>query len=240
MIARPASRRGRPTGPSLRAAMLVVAAIALVCYGIGERPHRRRVAADAVRALGGFATLDDQHDPMRPAAAPPAALTPAWLGDQLGPEFGHEVTLVHLDGRPVQDEDLAVIGRLPALRRLHLNGTPITDDGLAHLAPLRTLERLELRETIIGDAGLAHLRGLDRLEELYLYGTPITDDGLRSLAGLRSLRVLSLRRTAIGDGGLRHLRGLTELRELHLEDTNVTGEGASELAASLPQVVIYR
>jgi Leucine Rich repeat len=193
---------------------------------LSDQPRRRVRAIGAAKHAGGYATLDNDHDPMKPPAAnPPQSPIFRWLTDQLGPGVGHEVTLINLDAKPVTDADLASLSGLRGLRILYLNATPITDRSLRHLDSLTGLQKLELRETAIGDAGLAHLSGLHSLRALYLHSTQVTDAGMIHLTPLKKLRELHLGRTAIGDAALPRLAELVGLEELYLEHTNITDEG---------------
>jgi hypothetical protein len=216
--------------PRVRLRTRVWLVVILVAGGalawLSDQPRRRARAVDAAKRAGGYASLDEDHDPMK---APPAInrQSPAtrWVAERLGPGFGHEVTLINFDAKPVTDADLASLSGLRGLRILYLNATPITDDSLRHLESLTGLQKLELRESAIGDAGLTHLSCLHSLRALYLHSTRVTDAGMIHLKPLKKLRELHLGRTTIGDAALPRLAELSGLEELYLEHTNVTDEG---------------
>src|SRR5262249_50403608 len=127
----------------------------LLSFLVAEPLGRKRRATDLAKRLGGYASLGNDHldhtgrdgQPEQGAARPPE--------QRGGPELARDVALINLDGRPVADADLAMLGNIPGLRILLLNGTPVTDASLRHLAGLRGLQKLELRETAIGDVGLS-------------------------------------------------------------------------------------
>jgi hypothetical protein len=60
--------------------------------------------------------------------------------------------------RPVTDESLVVLYKLPKLRSLSLRDTQITDNGVRHVKSLKHLEHLDVTGTGITEAGLRELR----------------------------------------------------------------------------------
>ncbi len=108
---------------------IVIAAGALAW--LSDQPRRRERAIDAAqqRRRGGY-----KRDPRRRPRPHEGAFlrsprtrsnrrSPAsrrWLAERLGPGFGHEVTLVNLDAKPVTDADLASLSGLGGLRFLYL------------------------------------------------------------------------------------------------------------------------
>jgi len=151
------------------------------------------------------------------------------LNARVGVDKQGQVVLVHLEGKPATDADLAVIAQLEGLTNLYLARTKITDDGLRHIGKLKNLRRLSLWQTAITDAGLAHLTGLKRLEALDLNHTAVTDAGLTHIAKLESLNLLNLN-TLITDDGLRHVGKLKSLRRLSLRHAAITDKGLAHLA----------
>ena len=136
----------------------------------------------------------------------------------------------------ITNDGIAVLKRLPNLRKLNIAHVQVTDAGLAHLKAIKTLESLRLLDRDITDAGLRHLAELLRLRELDLprphFIDPnmnknyYTDEGLKAISGLASLEMLHLGGIGVTDVGVRHLGRLTRLKELHLFGCDrITDEG---------------
>ena len=131
----------------------------------------------------------------------------------------------------VNDESLALVGRLTRLRHLHLRGRgKLSDAGLAHLGNLTGLIEVQLPGAGITDGGLLLLAGLDALHSLGLPGSEITGSALAHCQRWKNLNSLSLASSPFGDEGCRHLAKFRQLRELDLSGTRVTGAGLAELA----------
>ena len=81
----------------------------------------------------------------------------------------------------IDDPSLAMIRRLPRLKRLDLDWTNVGDTGMQHVAALTELEELYLRETDVSDACIPILAGLTMLKQLDLTGTRMTDEGVAKL-----------------------------------------------------------
>jgi hypothetical protein len=64
------------------------------------------------------------------------------------------------------------------LQRLELTGVPLQDDDLAALKDLTALRALSLQESLITDRGLGHLQRFTKLRVLSLMSTSIGDAGL--------------------------------------------------------------
>ena len=130
-------------------------------------------------------------------------------------------------------EGLAVLARMPLLKRLKVTGIGFDDLDVVPLESLAALESLEVDFHKLSDAGLAHLGNLTALKTLNLCTAPwaiggedntLTDAGLAHLSKLTALEELHLPR-GIGDAGLTHLQVLTNLKRLDLGHTSVTDEG---------------
>jgi hypothetical protein len=119
------------------------------------------------------------------------------------------LSILLLEGIPLQDDDILHIHQLPSLSNLNLSSTGITDVGYVSL-----LRRAHLAATC---SRVFHLVALRRtLITLLLRGNPIiTNDSLPALLTLSCLHVLGLRGTAVGMSGLRRLARFSE--HLHLD-----------------------
>ena len=153
-------------------------------------------------------------------------------------------------GGPLEDEDLALLKNLPALRDLDLGGSTVTDEGLLHLQYLENLETLGLaRASNVTDQGLSYVpKGV---RELTLWNPNITDTGLVNIPNKEKIEVLDFRLCAIrgeafelfpnltklqltasnniGDAALESIAGLGNLRALVLQQTSVTDKGMQHL-----------
>jgi beta-lactamase regulating signal transducer with metallopeptidase domain/5-hydroxyisourate hydrolase-like protein (transthyretin family) len=201
--------------------------------------EEERSAADAIRRLGGWYTLDDERhvtsvnmvfhytsDEVRydnDQTDTDEALK--WL-----PSFSR-LTELYLTNKQVTDDSLRHIGRLEKLEALTVWDAPhLTEAGLQHLGGTKSLRRLSLGKTKVGDKALEVFGMLSNLEELNL-GGELTDDGLRHLAGLDKLRSLFVETTAapFSDAAAEHLRQLSSLRDLNLSKSQFTDAGIRRL-----------
>jgi hypothetical protein len=222
---------------SLRAAMALVAAAAVVLASWTERARAHRRAVVELRRRGAAVTCDTVRGGPAglwgPRPIPPAE---RWLRRRLGDWPFERVGYVGL-GAQHGDAELELAGRLDEAQVVTVESDHVTDAGLAHLRGFRRLEHLSLLgpRSPVGDAGLAHLAGLTRLEELDLYGPGVTDAGLAHLRGLRRMKYLAVIRSRVGDAGVEHLLGLDRLEALSLLDSALTDAGLARLA-SLPRL----
>ncbi len=94
----------------------------------------------------------------------------------------------------LDDDGLAVIGRIGSLEGLDLQCTRITDGGLRHLREMPSLTALRLKENRqLTNACVEHLLEIRTLANLQIHWTSIDHDGLRGLASLPNLEFLCLR-----------------------------------------------
>ncbi len=139
---------------------------------------------------------------------------------------------------PVDDDGLAVIGRISTLKSLSLWGAPITDKGIAHLSRLSNLESISLKETIVTDAALEHLGKLPHLQSITVRGTLVTGPGLVHLRDLSELTTLDISRTGLRDKSLVHFFEMPQLTNLDLEQVKATQAGVRELWRAMPGLTI--
>ena len=226
----------------IRSLLLITAVIGGVLAFYVHRVQRQRQAVSRISDLGGSVKYDyqkasrDHANVFDPKATAPG---PGWLRQAVGKEFFQDVVMIDLAGKPVTDEDLKELKKLPKLENLNLSNTRVTSAGLVHLAELKNLKELYLWNTQVDDDGLRHLAKLTRLQSLLLDGTRVTDAGLKHLEGLKELdEWLGLVGTGVTDAGLVHLKGLTKLQQVNVRQTRVTDAGAKELQKSLPNAWI--
>ena len=168
--------------------------------------------------------------------------------------------IVIADGSPLTADDIAAIGRLPALQKLQIHNCRTLDDAsVASLTGLEHLDTLALTNSSLTDAAVetiatsfpnlvdldlssnANMTGaalkwiarLDRLERLGLLQNRFNDLSTRRLSKLPALEVLDLRgNMEAGDMTLDVLGKLPKLRALKHRSTAVTDDGIERLAAS--------
>lgn len=99
-------------------------------------------------------------------------------------------------GRIERDESLAIIG-------VQVQDERFTDQQVALLARLPQLRRLDLRETLISDDAIETILTLPELEELNLTDTTVSGEALQRLAPLKSLKKLSIYRLQVSPDQLR-------------------------------------
>ena len=168
--------------------------------------------------------------------------------------------IVIADGSQLSADDIAAIGRLPAVRKLQIHNCRTLDDAaVASLTGLTHLDTLALTNSSLTDAtvetistafpalvdldlssnanmtgaALKWISALPNLERLGLLQNRFNDLNTRRLAKLQALEVLDLRgNMEAGDMTLDVLGKLPKLRALKHRSTAVTDDGIERLAAS--------
>jgi len=143
------------------------------------------------------------------------------------------------------EDDLAALQSLPALRHVDFHLSNITDVAISHVSKCATVDEIGLTYTAVTADGLARLSKLPikkarlgalsvqaeglavignctSLEELSLFSTKVNDACLPDLVRLKNLLSLDLNWTCVSDKGVRYLRWLPLLRKLELEGTKIT------------------
>jgi hypothetical protein len=118
---------------------------------------------------------------------PESRITAAGLKHLAGlPNFEH----LRLRGPGVDDDALAQIAQLKALRFLNVPRGSFSDAGLAHLAGHARLELLRFGSPNVSDAGIKTLREMPALTQIHLIGVPLSDASLAELAKIEQLQSL--------------------------------------------------
>jgi hypothetical protein len=86
-----------------------------------------------------------------------------------------------LDLRYATPDDYSVLKELTNLTELHLEKSPIEDEDLENLAGLSKLEYLNLYGTEVSNEGVKHLTGLTNLRSLYLWQSKVDSTGWQEL-----------------------------------------------------------
>ncbi len=157
--------------------------------------------------------------------------------------MGGRVEGLFLEGNDLRDADLAIVGKLTALKELGLNSTTITGTGVAHLKGLKQLEFLRLDDNPLKESCLATVATFPKLRVLYLGNTSgVTDEGLKVIARIKTLRELTLATgtfSKITDAGVLQLKALPKLERLHLGiNSKISGRARDELRKALPKLQI--
>ncbi|NKB70844.1 MAG: sigma-70 family RNA polymerase sigma factor [Candidatus Latescibacteria bacterium] len=96
---------------------------------------------------------------------------------------------VGISGDLMDDQVMAAVGALPALRELSAGAAVASDRGFAALAQCRSLERLAAYSCHgLTGKGLAAWAQLPRLQFLYVGGACLADEGLAALGDFAALR----------------------------------------------------
>ena len=238
--------------------LLILTTLVAIALGILTRVHHRvqeqKIAVARIKALGGQVVYD--YEEGKPSAkqkrAPPGW---PWLRKLVGDEYFQDVVGITLDGTPVSDTDLNIIGKLRGMKTLSTIGrektengryiirwskfpepvfSRITDDGLRRLGPQRNLKVAMLAHTSVGDEGVKEIAHWQSLEVLNLDCTQVTSSGMELLEKLERLKSLKLRKTKIDDGAVASLCRLRILQELDITGAEVSGVGLFQLRAELP------
>jgi hypothetical protein len=160
------------------------------------------------------------------------------------------------------DEMLAIVGRIAALRELSLyHAAKVNDRSLRHLAGLTQLEALEIGRTACDGSGLAHLpaaklKSLEltelklspkgakaigrftRLESLRMPFATVPKGFFHELAGLKRLRELNLYRAKLPEDAAQHLLKMTWLKALDVRDTGISPTEQTEVRRALKKTKV--
>jgi thiol-disulfide isomerase/thioredoxin len=152
---------------------------------IAQLPEAERVAAQAVRKLGGKVRLNGAS--VKNVGFRDTKLTDTQLKELLK-ELKELKTLRQLSFvgcDQVTDEGLNELLKEPKnlqdLQELSLGGTGATDAVLKDLKQLKGLQKLVLSHMKVTDGGLKELKELKDLQELVIINTKVTDKGVEDL-----------------------------------------------------------
>ncbi len=211
---------------SLRFLMFFVLVAAVWLGWRVERARTQKEAIEAVKEHGGWVHFDYEFSYGKLVAGGKPRW-PDWLVNAIGEEYFREirqVSLVYdgtggnrLDNPNVQpcEDVLAILARLPGLRKLLLKETQATDDGLRHIGRMTDMEELYMWDAAdVTDAGIAHLNRLDRLKTIHVSDSKLTDESLVLLSQMPAIRDLSLQSNHFTDSGLARMSGQNRIERL--------------------------
>jgi len=223
----------KPSNPrkyrySLRFLMLFVLVAAVWLGWRVEQVRIQKQAIAAVKKFGGWVHFDYEFSYGK-LIADRRPRWPEWLVNAIGEEYFREirqVSLVYddtggnrLDNPNVQscEQVLAILARLPGLRKLLLKETQATDEGLRHIGRMTDLEELYMWDAAdVTDPGIAHLNRLDRLKTIHVSDSNLTDASLVLLSQMPAIRELSLQSNHFTDTGLVRMSGHNRIERLYV------------------------
>ena len=155
-----------------------------------------RAAAEKIRALGGWYSLDNEHYVV-----------------EINMVYHYDADGERHDNQQKTDQALALMPEFPRLRRLLLTETQVSDDGLQFVGRLPALEELVIwGAATVTDKGVAHLRSLLKLKSLKLGDAAITDEAVAHLSHVSSIEMLLLDGNGLTDKSLEYASQLPRLR----------------------------
>jgi internalin A len=144
----------------------------------------------------------------------------------------------------ITDAGIALLAKIPSLRKLNIASSQVSDRGLEYLSQIKTLECLELPQDQRGitDKGLEYLSRLSNLNDLSISRIHFndakmnkdyyTDKGVEYLSRCSKLEELNIGSIGITDAGMEYIARLTGLKSLGLFGCdNVTDVGFAKLTA---------
>jgi hypothetical protein len=186
-----------------------------------RQAREQRVVAETITESGGDVLYDWQLD-----GRPPPG--PAWLQTLLGTNlFGTAVCVGYEGPKTFDDNDLALLQRLPGLRELGFGVCSLTVANIAQLASLTSLETLSIHGAL-DRAVWKSLGRLSRLKGVDLSYSNVEDCDLVFLGGMGQIQRLDIGDTRVTDAGLVHVRGLSNLESLRVPP-RTTNDGLTQL-----------
>lgn len=199
-----------------------------------------RITDESLRTIGGRRSLEEVHllqDQLTLAGLNAlSGLTnlKRLQADDIGPSSSN----LDLSGL-VSLESLSLM-----LRHRYVGGStvyePLQERDIAALGKLTRLTRLDLSSAGATNAALRQLTGLKQLERLVIGGDGLTDDGLACLAEFPKLSDVSLG-GRFTDRALKHLQKVPNLRILTFSPgTRFTAAAVNDFKRSMPMVILFR
>ena len=206
------------------------------------------ITDEGLKILGRIATLkqlDLRH----------CAISNAGIAELSGLHDLEDLRLLGTNGATtVDDQGMASVAKLTALKTLALDFLWVSEAGLEQLASvgpagttlpethadrrrssggtasISTAEGIADFPNTDFEAGLEHVAKLNDLVDLDLSeNAEVYDDGLSHLSAMKQLKRLNLWRVIITNDGVAHLAGLTNLEWLNLDNTHLTDDGLPHL-----------
>lgn len=143
---------------------------------------------------------------------------------------GSPMSIRFTDSNPTA-ADMAMIRNMSSLQEIHAEAPDVDDEELALLAKMPSLSVLALTVTKASGKAIEALTESKSLRHLDLSGAEgITDEGLKRLTGHAELRVLKLSDIPLTDAIAEVITSLPKLEELSLDGTSITDATVAQLA----------
>jgi hypothetical protein len=126
--------------------------------------------------------------------------------EQLNSVSIDSLSFAQLSKEYADDEMIAKLTHLPALRSLDLSGTPISPDCTRYLSDCAHLKNLKLDRTKVNNYAIGQLSRSQSLQELSLRDTLITDQVTETLLAMPSLSKLDVSMNGLHADSVRKLR----------------------------------
>lgn len=190
---------------------------------------------------------------------------PYWFWRIFGQGIARKTNTLLLSDIPIEDADMAQIGKLNGLEGLYLERTKVTDAGLAHIGgfdqlvaldlshlhishpPIRRMSKLIELDLAHTDVSKVDTSAMTSLQLLDLRATRINDQTLAAMAALPNLKTLDIagapgRPVNVTDRGVAHLTSqkYPKLTRLYLYETAVSDAAVKLLKARMPGLAVYR
>lgn len=196
----------QPNATTLTASRLSVLGCllsAILLTGCGAGPDDP-ATVQGLKDLGVLVVpnVDGQVSTLNGLPEDPAKLTEAI---ELSQKLGSLKTIVAMEGVPLTDEHLAIIGKNGGLVEVSVNGAPVTDKGIAELT------------------------SCGKLESLSLVKTTVTTESMPLFAKMKKLNLLNINDTKI-DGGFENLQQCKNLEWILIGGLNISDEEAAAIS----------
>jgi hypothetical protein len=175
------------------------------------------------------------------AATPTEQLTA--LGSKVKEVDGAIVEL-QVEAEKFTEVEYKLVGSCTKLRKLNVNGKTLNDQNLALLAGLTELEELSTNQTSLTDDGYKHFTAFKKLKSLALFhpswaSKEFTGKGLAHLKNCPNLRRLTFAGSTAGDEAMIAVGQITQLADFSTWHTAQTQAGNDELL-KLPNLTSLR
>lgn len=149
---------------------------------------------------------------------------------------GQVSTLNALPSDPAKlTEAIELTKKLNSLKTVTaMEGIPITDDHLGVIGSNRNLVQLNVNKAPVTDAGVAKLTGCSNLESLALVGTGVTSESMASFAKMPKLNLLNINDTKI-DGGFANLQACKNLQWILIGGLKIS-DAEAEAISKIPAI----
>lgn len=174
----------------------------------------------------------------------------------------HEVTSIHIDQKPVANDDLELLRDNRIITTLLLDESEVTDDGMRIISTMPNLVHLRIRSKLTDkciddllklpdlqflnlpfadftDEGLERLAEHPRIQLLRLRSPQVTDQAMPAIAAMKNLAFLHFIEISLTDNGLKAFYEAENLQSLYLDDCQTTEQGLSRLLERQPNLHLH-